>query len=81
MIIHGGMLEIEYYRKVRELVLSDEDFFSLPYECQQAILMAGDSSNYDMRLKRENDKKRRALKQYELEENVKEKVLSLLKKK
>ena len=81
MITRGGMSDIVYYRKLRELGLSQEYFFSLPYECQKAILMAGDSAKFNEKNKRENFQKRIALKQYNFEEKVKEKVLTLLKKK
>ena len=41
MITRGGMSEIMYYRKLREIGLSEDYFLNLPYECQRAILMAG----------------------------------------
>lgn len=80
MITHGGMSEIMFYRRLKEVGLSKEKFFSLPYECQRAIIMAGNSENYDRKQKRIAFQKRMALKQYNFEEKVKEKVLKLLKK-
>ena len=80
MITRGGMSEIMYYKKLRDLGMSQEYFFSLPYECQKAILMAGDDSKFNEKKARENMQKRMALKQYNFEEKVKEKVLTLLKK-
>lgn len=81
MIIHDGTHEIFNYREIRNMGLSEEYFFSLPYECQKAILMAGMDAAYNRKENRENSQKRRALKQYEFEEKIKEKVLTLFKKK
>ena len=81
MLTRGGMTEIVFYRRLHNLGISDEYFYSLPYECQQAILMAGNSNKYDNKKKRENFQKRMALRQYEFEENFKEKVKILLKRK
>ena len=78
--MHGGPSEIWYYRRMRELGLTEEYFSSLPYEYQKAILMAWDSEKYNRKKQRENFQKRIALKQYLFEEKVKEKVLTLLKK-
>ena len=76
MIMHDGMSEILNYRKIREVGLTEEYFFDLPYEYQKAILMAG------LETQNKNDlQKRIALEQYNLEEKVKEKVLKLLKRK
>ena len=80
MITRGGMSEIMYYRKLREIGLSEDYFLNLPYECQRAILMAG-SDSLEEKKRKENLQKRRALKQYEFEEKVKEKVLTLIKRK
>ena len=79
MITRGGMSEIIYYKKIRELGLSEELFCSLPYECQRAIMMAGTDSIRETQEKSEL-KKRIALTQYDFEEKVKEKILSLFKK-
>ena len=80
MITRGGMSDIAYYRKLREVGLSEEDFFSLPYECQKAIIMAGDNERSENKKKRENFQKRMALKQYDFEEKVKVKILKFFKK-
>ena len=81
MITHDGMSEILYYRKLKSMGLNAEYISDLPEEYQKAIVMAGISDAYENRKKRENFQKRMALKQYDFEEKVKEKVLTLLKKK
>ena len=81
MITRGGMSEITYYRQLRNLGLSEEYFFSLPYECQKAILMAGNTEREDRKKRIDNFQKKTALKQYEFEEKVKEKILALFKRK
>ncbi len=81
MITRGGMSEITYYRQLRKLGLSEEYFFSLPYECQRAIMMAGDSLREENTVKKSNFRKEIALKQYELEEKIKEKILALFRRK
>lgn len=80
MITHGGESEMIYYRRLQCLGISEEYFYSLPYEYQKAIIMAG-FDRIEKEKKKDDDKKRRALTQYELEENVKKKVLSIFKKK
>ena len=78
MITRGGMSDIVYYKRIRELGMSEEYFFSLPLECQRAILMAGYSK--DNIAKKDNFQKKIVLRQSSFEEIVKEKVLSLFKK-
>ena len=80
MIIRGGMSEILYYQRLRDLGMPEEYFFSLPYECQKAIMMAG-FDKLEKEKRKENAQKKRALRQYEFEERVKEKVLTLIKRK
>ena len=75
MIPMGEWSEIEFYKRLRSLCLSEEYFYSLPIEIQKVII-----SNIEIKKKNEIRKKI-ALKQYDLEEKVKEKVLSFLKKK
>ena len=79
MIIHGGESEILNNNRLRDFGLTEESFFSLPYEYQKAIINAG-FDRLDIIKQRDNAKKRRALKQYEFEEKAKEKVLVLLKR-
>ena len=85
MINRGGMSDIVYYRQLRNLGLSEEYFFSLPYECQRAIIMAGYNEKEDRKQKINNIQKKVELNQYlfeeKVKEKVKEKVLTLLKKK
>ena len=78
MIVHGGVSEMYTNERLKELGLSEECFFSLPYEYQRALLNSGlDAVNKD----KENARKKIALAQYDLEEKVKEKVLVLFKRK
>lgn len=81
MITRGGMSDIIYYKKLRSMGLSEEYFFSLPFDIQNAILMAGNDDEYEASKKREDNRKRNALKQYEFEEKLKEKVKTFLKRK
>ena len=70
----------------KTLGIRKEQFLSLPEEYQQKFLYYdwqicnNRNIENDRRKKRENRQKRRALKQYEFEEKVKEKILSLIKK-
>ena len=41
MIIHGGVSEMYTNERLRELGISEECFFSLPYEYQRALLNSG----------------------------------------
>ena len=77
MITNGGIPEIMYYKRLKYLSLSEEYFYSLPYELQKAIIMAGT----DNTKKTDEFRKKMALRQYNFEEKTKEKVLTLLKKK
>ena len=79
MITRGGMVDIIFYRKIRENGLSDEVFSSLPIEYQKAIIMAG-IDEVDNKEKLDNFRKKIALKRYIFEEDVKEKVYKLVKK-
>ena len=78
MISHGIMPEIEYYRRLKSIGISEEYFYSLPFELQKAIIMAGVSD--DCTKNKIEFRKKMALKQYDFEEKTKEKVLMLLKK-
>ena len=81
MIIHdGSMPEIIYYQRLRDLGMQEEYFLSLPYECQKAIIMAG-FDTLEKEKREDNMQKKRALRKYEFEERVKEKVLTLIKRK
>ncbi len=80
MITREQMYEILYHQKMREISLSDEYFYALPFEIQKAIIMSGYSEKYDRRQKIANFQKRMALEQYNFEEKVKDKVLKLLKR-
>ena len=73
------MVDIIFYRKLRENGLSYEAFSSLPIEYQKAIIMAGIDEE-DNKEKVDNLRKKIALKRYIFEEDVKEKVYKLVKK-
>ena len=79
MITHGGSSDIWYYRKRKEMDILEEYFYSLPKEYQEAMIR-GEFTKIDRKKQIDNFRKRIALKQYDFEEKVKEKVLSLLKK-
>ena len=80
MIIHGGVSEMYTNERLRELGISEECFFSLPYEYQRALLNSG-LDTIEKEKQKENARKKMALAQYDLEEKVKEKVLVLFKRK
>ena len=78
MISHNKLSEILGENVIKSLGYSEEYFFSLPLECQKALIMSRFEAN---RIKQKEDvRKRMALKQYDWEEKVKEKVLSMIKK-
>ena len=79
MITHGGPQEIWCHDRIRELGLTEEYFYSLPYEYQRALMMAS-FDTFDKEKKLNDLRKRMALKQYNFEEKVKEKVLTIFKK-
>ena len=64
---------------IKNLGLSEEYFFSLPHDIQEALLTGG-MGKPNKENKFDAFRKRMALKQYDLEENIKEKILTLLKK-
>ena len=86
MISRDDFSEIDH-NIFKTLGISEEDFLSLPEEYQLAFLYYdwqlcnNHNIENERKLRRDNRQKRRALKQYEFEEKVKEKVLTLLKKK
>ena len=78
MISHNKLSEILGENVIKSLGYSEEYFFSLPLECQKVLIMNRFEAN---RIKQKEDvRKRMALKQYDWEEKVKEKVLSMIKK-
>lgn len=83
---HDYLNEIDH-TIFKTLGVTREQFLSLPEEYQMAFLYYDwqicNNSNIDddCRIRRENRQKRRALKQYEFEEKVKEKILTLFQKK
>ena len=77
MRTQGEMSQIIYHEKLKSLGLSEEYFYNLPLELQRAIMMAGSD---DSKNNRDEFRKKVALKQYNLEEKVKEKVLTFIKK-
>ena len=77
MIVYGGVSDIFVRERLRCVNLSEEYFFSLPYEYQKAILNAG-LERIAKEKQKENEKK--ILKQYEFERKTKEKVKVLLKR-
>lgn len=79
MIVYGGVSDIFVRERLRCVNLSEEYFFSLPYEYQKAILNAG-LERIAKEKQKENGKKRMVLKQYEFETKTKEKVKVLLKR-
>ena len=80
MIGYDGMQEFLNCKKLKDFGISQECFFSLPYEYQKAIIMAGTEAIAKEK-KRDEIRKKMALQQYNFEEKVKEKVLTLFKKK
>ncbi len=80
MITHGGISELFDHKIMNTYGFTKEQFYSLPYEYQRALIL-GHLEMVDKQKEKDNSKKRRALKQYEFEENVKKKVLSIFKKK
>ena len=78
MITQGGQ-EIFTSKIINTYGLSEEQFYSLPYEYQRALIL-GHLERVNKK-KKDNLRKLLALKQYIIEEDVKKKILSIFKKK
>ncbi len=80
MISYMAFSEILEHDVAKDLGISENVFMSLPIEYQKALI----NGCFEREIKRnrlDNFKKRLALKQYNFEENLKDKVLSMIKKK
>ena len=75
MITHGELYEVSNRDRIRSLGFTENSFYSLPYEFQKALISCGLERKKLIELR-----KIIALRQYIFEENVKGKVLRLLKK-
>ena len=75
MITHGELYEVSNRDRIRSLGFTENSFYSLPYEFQKALILCGLERKKLIELR-----KIIALRQYIFEENVKGKVLRLLKK-